>query len=98
LGLEAWAFRLAAEVAAEREPGDAARAEGLFREAMKRAEQLGARPLSARCHLGLGTLFRRIGRAQDARAHLVAASQLFNEMQMRLWSERVQTSLSTLPD
>jgi class 3 adenylate cyclase/tetratricopeptide (TPR) repeat protein len=86
-GLEAWALRLAAEVATRHEVLDVP--EGLYRQAMERAEHLGLRPLTARCHLGLGSLYRRAGKDQEAHAHLVAAAALFRNMQMPLWIERV---------
>jgi class 3 adenylate cyclase/tetratricopeptide (TPR) repeat protein len=94
--LEAWALRLAAEVTTRREPPDEGRAEGLYREAMERAEGLGARPLTARCHLGLGTLYSRTGKTHDARVHLSTAARLFREMQMRLWADRVDAALRLL--
>jgi class 3 adenylate cyclase/tetratricopeptide (TPR) repeat protein len=94
--LEAWALRLGAEVTTRQEPLDAARAEDLYRDAMERAEALGVRPLTARCHLGLGALYGRTGKAHDARVHLATAARLFSEMQMRLWSDRVDAELRLL--
>jgi Flp pilus assembly protein TadD len=94
--LEAWALRLAAEVTTHREPLDAARAEGLYRDAIERAEGLGVRPLTARCHLGLGALYDRTGKAHDARVNLSTAARLFREMQMRLWSDRADAELRLL--
>jgi tetratricopeptide (TPR) repeat protein len=94
--LEAWALRLAAEVITRREPSDEARAESLYRDAMDRAEKLGVRPLTARCHLGLGTLHGRRGKTDEARAHLSTAARLFREMQMRLWADRVAAELRLL--
>jgi tetratricopeptide (TPR) repeat protein len=94
--LEAWALRLAAEVTTHREPLDSARAEGLYRDAMKRAEGLGVQPLMARCHLGLGALYGRTGKAHDARVNLSTAASMFREMQMRLWSDRADAQLRLL--
>jgi tetratricopeptide (TPR) repeat protein len=94
--LEAWALRLTAEVTTRREPPDEARAEGLYRDAMERAEVLGVRPLTARCHLGLGTLYSRAGKTHEARVHLWTAARLFREMQMRLWADRVDAELRLL--
>ena len=94
--LEAWALRLTAEVSTRREPSDDARAEGLYRDAMDRAEKLSVRPLTARCHLGLGTLYGRRGKTDDARAHLSTAARLFREMQMRLWADRAAAELRLL--
>jgi tetratricopeptide (TPR) repeat protein len=89
-GLEAWGLRLLAEVTAHRTPLDVARAEGIYREAMERAEGCGLRPLTARCHLGLGLLYKRAGRTEEANDQLSTAGALFSEMQMRRWSERAE--------
>jgi Flp pilus assembly protein TadD len=43
---------------------------------MERAEGLGVRPLTARCHLGLGALYGRTGKAHEARVHLSTAARL----------------------
>jgi hypothetical protein len=58
--------------------------------AMTLAEQLGMRPLVAHCHLGLGTLYRRAGKGQEARAHLTTASTMYREMDMRFWLEQAE--------
>ena len=42
-------------------------AEASYRQALALAEELGMRPLQAHCHLGLGTLYARIGRREQAR-------------------------------
>jgi class 3 adenylate cyclase/tetratricopeptide (TPR) repeat protein len=97
-GLEAWALRLTAEITTRRGPLDVSLAEDLYRQAMRRAESLGAHPLAARCHLDLGTLYRRAGRDQEARHHLSTAAVLFREMRMRLWSDRGEAELRRLPD
>jgi class 3 adenylate cyclase/tetratricopeptide (TPR) repeat protein len=96
-GLEGWALRLMAEVTAQEEPFDVARAEDLYRQAIQQAERLGMRPLIARCHLGLGSLYRRAGKDQDARAHLGTATGFFREMQMPLWIDRVDAEVRMLP-
>ena len=95
-GLEGWALRLTAEVATQREPLDVRLAEGLYDQAMRQAERLGARPLAARCHLGLGGLYRRAGRDGEARRHLASASALFRDMRMRLWADRVDAEARML--
>jgi class 3 adenylate cyclase/tetratricopeptide (TPR) repeat protein len=93
-GLEAWALRLAAEVTTYHETLDVP--EELYGQAMRRADHLGLRPLTARCHLSLGSLYRRAGKDQDARAQLVAAAALFRKMHMPLWIDRVDAELSML--
>jgi class 3 adenylate cyclase/tetratricopeptide (TPR) repeat protein len=95
-GLEAWALRLAAEVATQHEALDVPRAAELYHQAMQKADNLGLRPLTARCHLGLGSLYRRAGKDQDAHANLGSAVALFREMQMRLWIDRVEAELRML--
>jgi tetratricopeptide (TPR) repeat protein len=78
-GSEAWALCQLGEVLAADEP---------FRQAAALADELGMRPLLARCHLGLGSLDRRTGRLPEAREHLAAATTMFGEMQMRSWLEK----------
>jgi tetratricopeptide (TPR) repeat protein len=63
-------LRLLGEIAARREPPDADEAEARYREVLAMADELEMRPLQARCHLGLGTLYRRTGRPDEARAEL----------------------------
>ena len=48
-------------------------AEAHYRQALALAEELGMRPLQAHCHRGLGTLYAKIGRREQARAELSAA-------------------------
>jgi tetratricopeptide (TPR) repeat protein len=96
-GLEGWALRLVAEVTTQREPLDVSGAEDQYQQAIRQAERLGMRPLIARCHLGLGSLYRRAGKDQDARAHLATAAGFFREMQMRLWADRVDAEVRILP-
>jgi class 3 adenylate cyclase/tetratricopeptide (TPR) repeat protein len=70
-GYEGWALRLLGEIAASGDPPDPAAAEKHYRDALARANDLGMRPLAARCHLGLGD-------AQTAQA-------MFKEMGMTYW-------------
>jgi uncharacterized damage-inducible protein DinB len=46
------------------------------------------RPLVAHCHLGLGKLYRRTGKRQEAREHLRIAATMYREMGMRFWPEK----------
>ena len=61
---EAWALRLLGEIAARRDPPE--HADGHYRDALALAEELGMRPLVAHCHLGLGKLYRRTGKGEQA--------------------------------
>jgi hypothetical protein len=52
------------------------------------------RPLQAHCLLGLGKLYRRIGRIDDARIALSAAITLLDEQQMALWLPEAKAELA----
>jgi len=85
-GWEAGARRLLAEIASRRRPADVATAEAHYRAALAIAEDLGMRPLVARCHLGLSSICKHPpGEAED---HLAVATTLFREMGMQFWLER----------
>ncbi len=81
-GNEAYALRLLGDLATHRDPSDTAQGEGRYREALALAEELGMRPLQARCHLGLGRLLRLTGTREQAAEHVTAAVTLFREMGM----------------
>ena len=51
------------------------------------------RPLVAHCHVGLGKLYRHMGKPQPAREHLAAGTSMYREMGMRLWLEKAETEL-----
>ena len=93
-GHEAWARRLLGEIAAHADPPDVGRADTRYRQALALTEELGMRPLVAHCHLGLGTLYRRVGRRERAQAELVAASQLYRAMAMTFWLARAEGVLA----
>ena len=61
---------------------------------MALAGELGMRPLLAHCHLGLGTLYRRAGRPEPARAELSAAIELFRSMEMTFWLPQAEAELA----
>ena len=53
-------------------------------------------PLVAHCHLGLGRLFSRIGKRQEANEHLRMAATMYREMDMRFWLALVEAELHNL--
>jgi len=55
---------------------------------------LGKRPLQAHCHLSLGTLYRKIGRPEQARAELSAAIDLYRAMEMSFWLPQAEAALA----
>jgi tetratricopeptide (TPR) repeat protein len=90
---EAWAFRLLGEIASHPDPPDAKVAEDHYRQALALAEELGMRPLAAHCHLGLGMLYQRTGKRQQAQEHLTTAATMYREMDMRFWLEKAEAEL-----
>jgi tetratricopeptide (TPR) repeat protein len=95
-GHEGHVLRLLADIAFRRSPAERETADALYRQSLALAEQLGMRPLAARCHLGLGSLNRQRGESGKARDHLTAATREFKDMGMALWLARAQTEQSAL--
>ncbi len=60
------------------------------------AEELGMRPLLAHCHPGLGRLYRRTDKRQEAQKHPTTAVTMYREMDMRLWLEKAAAELASL--
>ncbi len=89
-GSEAWALRLLGEIGAQQDPPDVAKAEEHYREAMALADEVGMRPLQAHCHVGLGKLYRRTGKREQAQEHLTTATTMYREMDMRFWLEQAE--------
>ncbi len=92
-GEQAWALRLLGEIHAHRHHPEAALAEPSYREALALADALSMRPLQAHCHHGLGTLYARIGRPEQARAELSAAIGLYRAMEMTFWLPQAEAAL-----
>ena len=95
-GHEAYAVRLLGEIASHGDPRRPEVADGHFMRAMAYADELGMRPLIAHCHLGLGTLYRRVGRRDGAREHLITAIAHFREMGMEGWLEQAREEMEAL--
>jgi predicted ATPase/class 3 adenylate cyclase len=93
-GNQAYALRLLGEIAAQREPPEAALAEEHYRQALALAEELGMRPLMAHCHLSLGKLYATIGRRTEARVELSAAVELYRAMEMTFWLPQTEAALA----
>jgi hypothetical protein len=66
------------------------RAESQYREAVALATELAMRPLVAGCHLGLGTLYGRRGKREQAQEHLTTATTMYREMGMTYWLEQAE--------
>ena len=89
-GNEAYALRLLGEIAARREPPEAEPAETFYHQALALADELGMRPLLAHCHLGLGKLYQRTGKRQEAQKHLITATTMCRDMDMQFWLEQAE--------
>ena len=74
---------------------DYPRAEEHWLAAAALSRDLEMRPLAARCHLGLGTLSRLLGRP-DAAEGLATAVALLAEMEMPLWLAQAEAALELL--
>ena len=94
-GQEAWALRAVAEAAMTASPPDTEKSADAYHQAMVLADERGMRPLLAHCHLGLGRLYRRLGRPHQAREHLTTAAAMYREMQMPLWLEPAEAEVRT---
>jgi tetratricopeptide (TPR) repeat protein len=90
---EADALRILGEVHARADPAEASQAEASYREALGIAEQIGTPPLAARCHLGLGMLYRATGQSESAQHHLTTAATMLRNMDMRSWLEKAKAAM-----
>ena len=92
-GHEVYALRLLGAVTASRDASAEREAAGHFRSALALAEPRGMRPLVAHCHLGLGMLFRRTGKREQAQEHLTTAATMYRAMGMTYWLEKAEAEL-----
>jgi tetratricopeptide (TPR) repeat protein len=72
-GNEGQALRQLGAVHADANPPNIEPAEAYYRQALTLGNELGLRERLAHCHLGLGTLYAKIGRRKQARAELSTA-------------------------
>ena len=93
-GYQAHAFRLLGETAASCDPPEAEQAETYYRQALALAEELGMRPLQAHCHLGLGTLYHKMGQQEEARVEFSTAIEMYRAMDMTFWLPQAEAALA----
>ena len=48
----------------------------------------------AHCHLGLGKLYRRTGKREQAQEHLATATTMYREMGVTYWLEQAEREVS----
>jgi predicted RNA polymerase sigma factor len=65
-------------------------------QALALADELGMRPLVDHCHRGLGTLYTKVGRPEQARAALSAAIALYRAMEMTFWLPQAEAALAQM--
>jgi tetratricopeptide (TPR) repeat protein len=95
-GFEAETLHVLGEIQSCQESPDAPGAEESYRGALALADDLGARPLAARCHLGLGRLYRHAGQGTAAAGHLGTAHTMLADMEMPVWREQAEAELAKL--
>jgi class 3 adenylate cyclase/tetratricopeptide (TPR) repeat protein len=95
-GNEAHVLRVLGDIAASAQPPQIEEAEGHYRASLALAVEREMRPLVARCHHGLGSLYRRTGESVEARAHLTSAASMYREMEMRSWLQKAERELGEL--
>jgi tetratricopeptide (TPR) repeat protein len=93
-GEEAFALHQLGTVHAHADPPDVVQAEAYYREALALAEELGMRPLQAHCHRGLGTLYAKTDQAEQARAELSTALEMYKSMDMMFWLLPTEAALA----
>jgi hypothetical protein len=89
-GNEAWALRLLGEIASYHARPDVAAAAAHYGAAMTLASEFDMRPLVAHCHFGLGRLYRRTSKRDQAQEHLTTATAMYGEMGMTYWLEKLE--------
>jgi len=95
-GQAAHALHLLADIATHQDGFDVESAEANYRKALDLAEPRRMRPLVAHCHLGLGKLYRRTGKREQAQEHLTTAATMYREMDMRFWLKQAETEIGEL--
>ena len=93
-GNQAWALWLLGESTTRQASPEVEPAAEHYRHALALADELGMRPLLAHSHLGLGTLYAKLGRREQARAELCAATESYRTMGMVFWLTRAEAVLA----
>jgi tetratricopeptide (TPR) repeat protein len=88
--------RILGDIEATAETQTIEKAERHYKKSLSRAQEMGMRPLVARCHLSLGQLYRRFGQCDEAREHLATAITMLHEMDMIFWLEQAEAEMKGL--
>ena len=95
-GHEAYALHLLGGIAMHRKPPDIKQAETFYQQPLALSDELGMRPLQAHCHRGLGILYSQTGQAEQARAELSTAIDMYREMEMTFWLPETEAALAAV--
>jgi tetratricopeptide (TPR) repeat protein len=93
-GHEAAVLWLLGAIGSHREPRAYEAPETYYQQALALANELGMRPLKARCHLAFGMRFIKRGEMAQARVELSTAINLFQEMRMSFWLPQARAALT----
>ena len=83
-------LHLLGEIARHPDQFDAEKSEQYYGKALELAEERKMRLLVAHCHAGLGRLYRRTGKEQEAQEHLTTATTMYREMGLTYWLEQAE--------
>jgi tetratricopeptide (TPR) repeat protein len=95
-GNEARALQVLGAIMVAENPPDFHAAVHTCRQAETLADKLSMRPLQAHCHRGLGSLYSQIGDAEQARAELSTAIEMYRDMEMTFWLPETEAALAAV--
>jgi tetratricopeptide (TPR) repeat protein len=95
-GLEALALHQLGAIYGHAGDPDVPAAEACYQQALALAQELGMRPLQAHCHRGLGTLYAKTNRPEQASVALATAIALYRAMEMTFWLPQTEAALSAV--
>jgi class 3 adenylate cyclase/tetratricopeptide (TPR) repeat protein len=93
---EPWALWVLGESAAALDPADFDGARAAYERARALASAGGSRVILAHCYFGLGKLYRRTGKRQEAQEQLTVATTMYHEMGMTYWLEQAEAEMKKL--
>jgi class 3 adenylate cyclase/tetratricopeptide (TPR) repeat protein len=95
-GFAAHALHLLGDIATHPAQFDAARGEVHYGQSLALAQPRSMRPLVAHCHLGLGKLYHRTDKREQAHEHLATATTMYRDMGMMYWLEKAEAEMTEL--
>jgi class 3 adenylate cyclase/tetratricopeptide (TPR) repeat protein len=95
-GEQAWSLYMLGVITAGQGPDSVADSDEYYGQSLALAEDLGMRPLVAHCHLGLGKLYLRTDKREQAGEHLATATTMYREMGMTYWLEKAEAETTDL--